>query len=743
MTIAPKRELGIVGAFAIAHLIAGLAVLPNAVFAKYPTAARQLVEGKLSKEAGSDYSPAYLLLDVLISPGALRVLQSFLGATAVFAVWWAARRMYGPVAGLLAAALTASLKPLLVYESVLEPDLLIAFFVALGISALVWADSTEKKVVWAGIGGALLGLSAATRPAGMLAIVATALWLMLRGFRLQAIKPLLAFSIAALVVTIAPAAILRRALDAPSGATMSPGQVIHHGNRPEGVGVGMQPPYLLMMLEAQSNRYAIHDLYRRFARASEGQESSVEETNRYWLSKTAAFIRMHPATFLALQVRKLSFFVFGPEAHDVFGAKRADFRLAQWPLPTLGVLGLPALAGAVTVVLRRRGVLPVVVVGAFAGVALVAYVISRYRLSAAPALCLLAAAWLSTLGEALRDRKLAVIAAVGLLFAATARWFSPWISDAQRLNERAAEASALLPSLQAELAAGKLQAARGIFVQMQAAQPFGILGWNLRGLPFESSGLADESAKLAAVEYGAHSRTDRFLLAVLAARAKRCDEALPVARELAASDFRATIFDRLLDPNLLGAECLLQAEDRAAAIDELNELLVRRPGTLEGLAGAIAGAPSVEQARTLREELFALHDPLTAGFELAHSFNQWGHYGEALNELQGVEPLIPESGLVKYERAVSLVGLGRDEEAASAYRDALRAFPAHSFPTAPFDALVGSLAPAAVAEDDQWLVIEHFIRAGRVEDARQFVQHLQTVPPLLAPQVEWLSKVRP
>lgn len=752
-------DAGLLALLCAGHLALGALQLPSWIFPKYPDAAALLRSGALTPDAAGDYSPLYLLLNVALPPAPLRWAQSLVGCGGILAVYLLGRHLLGRLSGLFAAALFAAAAPVILYEATLEPDLLICTLHAGALSLLVGAvpDDTAqvgRRLLRRAAGaGALVGLSAALRPAALPLLAGAGVWLVATAWPRAGRRSWLlggALLACGAGAVLGPALAVRAAVGPELTATMSGGAVLQMGNRPEGTGIGAQPPFLLKMLERQQGRYAAHELYRRFARAAKGDALSPAEAERYWVEKVLAFVRRHPVAYASLLARKLAFFTFGPDAHDLGEVRRAELELRRLPLLGFRELGLLGVAGLAVALWRRRGSLLLTYLSCTALVALLFYVVTRFRLAALPAFCVLGGALGAALVEGFGRRRAWVPAGGGLLLAGALFLGASGVADLARLIARGAEASTRILALEQSRARGELDAATEVFTAMQAAQPFTVLTQDLRGIAFESKSLAEASARWSASHYDVAKGADAYLLAVLAARAGACDRAIAAARAVAAEGFRSAIYDRSLDGELLAAECLREKGDGAAAMVEITRSLARRPGTLDALAAAVAlgearsGLAAPEQLSRWREELFDLHDPMSAHYALARARNGWGDGARALADADAVLTKLPDSALARYERARALLALGRGDEALSEYARALATFPRHAFPTRPFDALVQQKlgappwSPELVA-----LAIEHEIRAGRIASARSVAQRAaEGGIPVGGALAAWLSRAR-
>ncbi|GMU02045.1 hypothetical protein KH5H1_61650 [Corallococcus caeni] len=729
---------GMLGLLCLLHVALGLTLLPAWMFGKYPDSARMLTLGTLSPEQGADFSPLYLLLNGVLAPGPLRVLQSLAGAVGLWAVYVLGSRMLSRAAGLLAAGLLAVTVPVLLYEATLEPDLLVMVFnlAALALLAAASPGFRTPSVVGAGV---LLGLSGATRPTGLFILGLAALWMVREawghpGRRWLAPGLLLAVGFGASAL---PTLVVRARVGSQVGATMSAGAVLHMGNRPEGTGLGAQPPTLVKQYEAQLRSkdrpdYA-HHLYREFARADTGHALSPADAELFWVKKTLAFAAWEPGTFLGLIRRKLAFFLFGPDGHDLVEVRRAEARLAEWPLVSAQALGLMGLAGLLIALLRRVRVgWGVLYLFASSVLALGFYVVSRYRVAALPAWALFAGVGVAVVFQARRQpRALAVYGGLTAAVFALPVLF-PFVRDVQRQFERGETNAADASAMASALAAGRYDEATRAFERIQAAQPFTALLRPLRGVPFESPEVAARSAALSLQRFGADTPMDLFFMAELARRAGHCEQALPAAEAAAEAGFRSVLYDTSLDPLLVSARCRLAGGEREQALADAAESLKRRGGTLDALAFAVAGAEALGDPRrdAWSEELFALHDSLDARHARASERLAWGNAAGALVDASEVLALFPDLAPTEYLRARALAALGRNAEALRAYTAALQRTPTAAFPTAPME---GAVAAGLAEAPEDWRVVaiaaEHHLRAGRLELARELYARASALSP--------------
>ncbi len=697
----------------IAHVVVALALLPDWLFSKYPDAALLLRSGKLAAEEGADFSPFYLLLNATLAPQVLRVLQTLAGASAIAAVffWWDHKGQ--PWRGLLGAALLSLCAALPAYEATLEPDVWIAVLAIWTLVVLEAArpDRTSGAVFLGILGGVALAL----RPSNALwFLAALAVFCRRAHFSRQVLVRAAASAGVAAVLFFASSAAVRGSLDRNASATMSVGTVIHMGNRPESPGLGAHPSRFTKLLELQLRSAArpdyAHALYRRIARAAEGEDASAARAESYWLRQTLQYVAKEPLAFARLQGRKLVFFFFGPDGHDLAEVRRAELKLAPLPLLRTEWLLLLGVAAAVFA-LRRPGLgVAMAFAASFVAMGCVFYVVARYRLAVVPLACLLAASALPAREALKAPRTWAPFALAVLLLCGTAL---PLVSGAREVLARAQAASAAGAKLDTARRAADPSGVAAAWVELQAAQPFAAWVRDLREVPFEDPALATQAGQRALEQWGAETGASLTFAAELAARAGRCDGALSAARAAAETGFRWSIFDGLVDPLLIAARCELAAGRGAQALADARESLSRTPGTLDGLAAAVALSPEPDEPR--RGELFTLHDPPSAQYALARWSNDAGKAAQGLAAADAVLALIPESAAARYERARALALAGRSEEALAELDQALLRDPWRGWPMRPFDTAVALVVAREPTTPALWAAAaEHAFREGDV-----------------------------
>jgi 4-amino-4-deoxy-L-arabinose transferase-like glycosyltransferase len=401
---------------------------PDLAFEKYLLLARRLVASGFAMHEPWAFSPLYtafvaLLLKAGAAARGVVVAQLILGGLACVLVTALGRRLFGRTAGLLAGIGAAIYGPFLVSSIELEADGLgMLFFLAAAAAAAqaVAADSAG----WFLIAGVALGLRTAHRPDAILLLVAIPLALAWTAPR-TALRSLLI--VPAALVVVAPITWQNwQASGRLIPVTSSGGWVLYTSHNWQAHGLSYFPPPLAwerMNAPDGDARDRLDDRVSGWlASLSEGRTLSPLEASGFWEREAIAAVRRRGvAAQAALQARRLSYMLHGYEAHDDLALLVKMDRLAPFG-SGMGWLAPLALLGLV-VSCARRGfwreqggwlvpflLLPVASMSVF-------YVGARFRLELAALLLPFAAAAVTALGAAWRERRHAALA-VGVLVAA-------------------------------------------------------------------------------------------------------------------------------------------------------------------------------------------------------------------------------------------------------------------------------------------------------------------------------------
>ena len=256
--------------------------------------------------------PWFLAATYAVSGGAYeapRVAQILLGLASIFLAWRIGRRIAGPAAGLVFAALVAFHVSLVYWEAELHEPTLLVFLLLAAVVALA-RFGEAPSVRRAALAGALLGLGALVRPNVLLLLAFAAAWTawVARGRGVRAL-PAAAGLLAAAAVVISPATI-RNALVARDLVliTSNSGINLFIGNNPKATG------FVSGTLPGYGDFRTCYD-YPAIARKVErelGRPVSDSEISAHFTRKAIAFVRERPGQFLSLLGKKALLF-WGPD----------------------------------------------------------------------------------------------------------------------------------------------------------------------------------------------------------------------------------------------------------------------------------------------------------------------------------------------------------------------------------------------------------------------------------------------
>lgn len=727
-----RRTRLALAAIIAAHVGLALDISPGWIFAKYPGMVAGFRAGRIGSEKLTDVSPGYFLLNLFVPPNGLRWVQLGLSCLTILGVYFLARRAH-PKAGLVAASALALAQPWLIYNAVLEPDLAIAFF---NVAAMLCLTSTAPTPLLHILGGLSFGLSFALRPTALALAGLAMLWAawQFKPWRPRRARAGLIWIATFAAGAVAPLIALHAAANHEWRSTMTAGQVLNQGHRPEGVGVGYTYPILLKLVDiatvAPDERtpdYA-HELFRRFARIGSEKELTSSEAELYWLDKALAFAREEPAAFVS-QIARKWFFTVAASGKDVdiltvrqVTQGRAFSGIAsRW-------LALGGLAGLILCFRRGRvWSLLALWVAAYQIIFIVFFYETRYAVALLPAwACLVGCAVAKLFQTSWTSPRQALSAGMATL--APMLFLMPGFVRAQdRLDDRSTLVPAVSPLVQLR-ATGQWDIAETQFIEEQALFPDTLAPWSSRGygLAASSPELAMKAAERSRERFGAATGADAFLLAALYRHAGRCDLALPLLDHAADEGFRSALEDTdvSLDPDLLASDCLLEQGQREAAHRRIHKSLEHWPGTIDGLARDVAaeqdlgGDPESAQAK-----LFRLHDAASAHYALARARRSWGDPAGGLTDAEWLREHVTSGiAIAELERSLCLLKLGRPGEALQAYAKTL-SVPWYLYGSEQLNDLVQKMAQALPDNPTaNRVALAHWMRVGDREAIRALLR---------------------
>ena len=655
------------------HGPAGELFSNDLVFSKYPWIAGKIAQHVPLGERILDFSPLYTCLVAALArlfPGSQLssiMFQIFLGSINCLVVYAAAAIISSRTTAVISGLIAAVYAPFMLYECVLEPEILI---ISLNLVSLVLLHAClrGRRSFWWFLPGMTLGLSFIARPNILIFLLVVLLWLFL-SFREspQRLAPVLAALLAGFFVIIFPVLVRNYLV---SGMVLKPlmssGQVLYQGNNPMARGFYGSHPYLLKEMEVDPviNRdnepdFA-HELYRRFA-------GITLDTEAFWYQRSRNFAWQYPAAFLRLMGEKFRAFWSSYEIHDVLPLYSIEWEMSRLPLPGFGVVVPFAILGMLLAVTElRRHLLLYGFVLNYVASNLMFFVSSRQRLLALPFLVIFAASALSRGGAAGRSavkafgvagaplmrkaRPLIGVAAGAIvvlcLFFLVNRP-SPQLEHFETFLHVNRDSRLRLVQAQAAMNAGDYRGARNHF---QAA--FELMPFHPTRVPNRYLGGAGKKYA-AAIRFweGVLSRKSdngyaRFTLGYLFFLSGDFDRALREFRPLAdaGEDFFLGYLLPIAQPRFYVARCLEELGDTAAAIAEYERIDRERPGqpwvtarllVLREIAG------DGGKVRALRSALEKLDNPISTSYLLAEAYYDRREYEKATRTLtEAPSPLL-------------------------------------------------------------------------------------------------------
>ncbi len=610
-------------------------------FLKYLHYGAEIVAGRLPVERFGDLSPGYLwtvagLLALGLDRIAVRGLQVVAVSLAALACAAAAQARWGPVAAVSAAAFVLGSRGALVNATELEPETLILLLHAVA----AWLLCAGRRPALRAAAGAVLGLSAVTRPTVLPVVAAIAAVLVWRGLRAtgDSRRRRLLGAAGLAVAAALPVAAVRGVLAAiPGGGTpMNPGTVLYEGLNPDATGYSGEAPLIVKEVEhGRTEPDALHIAYRVVAARALGRPPAAADTNRYWLHRAAGYVRHEPVAAARLVATKAALSVASYESWDLVSLAMRDGELRRRLWIPFGLTLGTALAGLALARPRHEPVLLALMVLGPLLTMVAFYVTSRQRNALVAPLAVLAGAGVAALWRRVRRGELRV-AAIAAAAAAAIAFASSTDGAVQREDEwgwtvRALREAALERAEEAA-ARGDLEAERRH--RAEAA---------IRHGPIDDRAVARATCRLAAaMTAGVTVPAERFDVAVAAARCGDTELASRLFDGLAQVGYRP-LRGAQLPSSVAWQQARLAL--RTGQVERTRRLLAvaRREAPADAHVDAmtsLVGPATAAAEATAR--LADVHDPFTARFALAQALADAGRAAEARDAAAQVAAAIPE-----------------------------------------------------------------------------------------------------
>ena len=350
------------------------------------------------------------------------VANALLGAFSCALIVALGRRLFDRRVALIASALLALDSTSIFFGGMLATANLVVPFVLLLLLAAHRAHESPSAARWFGA-GLTLGLAALAWQALLFFAPYLLLWPVLSENSSAARRARwAALALAGMLVAILPASLRNAAVGGEFALVNTGGGISFYvGNHPHAKGTyGMPRRYSRVIADAPVER---RQLFAEVAEQVEGRNLGPSEISAFWARETLEYISSNPGQWLRYEVRKFGLFWNAAELWNERSptAERELSWVRRLPLISFAWAGPLALLG-MGILARdwRRLYLLYAVVEFHLLLSLIFSVLSRDRLSAAPAFYLFAAAAACWLWDRLRGRRFRVLVAglVGLGFAA-------------------------------------------------------------------------------------------------------------------------------------------------------------------------------------------------------------------------------------------------------------------------------------------------------------------------------------
>ncbi len=654
----------------VAHVLIALATPLPSYFRKYALAAEHHLAGELPAERLMDFSPLYFHLSVFLErwlphpEATLHWLQVAMAAMAAGLLFGLLRRRFSVPLAAAATTVFAFDRHLLVYQRILEPEVLLL------VSLLAFLFCLDQRGGRPLLTGVFAALGLAIRPTFLPVFLLTPLYFRLRHPAAGWWRRSAAFALP--VVLMLALLMLRAGLATgdPRTPVMNPGTVFFEGNNPLSRGTSAIYPPVVLELVRHGGEIpdSAHHFYRTVARADAGRELSIAEVNAYWAARATAFIRAEPGRFLGLLRDKLTRVFHGFRWHDVPTAWQLDQRLFL-PAVSFALISTLALFGALVEARRWRRSLLFYAAGlAQLAVMLAFYVSARQRLVLVPVAIYFAAAAVEKLLA--MGRRAWLPAFLAAFMALVLMLPNDLLRDEVYRRRGHLETDRLLHQIRDKSRREPLARHAELAVAAIAAAPWWLDWLRPAYFPQDRGTLEERLADaLAARPRDLFALPADFDRATVLIEAGRLKEAEGLLESLVESD--VVVYRGGRQPSqpllLLGRVYALRG-DRERGREAMERALDESPGDPFVLAELAA----VTGESRYRELLAAFWSRLDAEYLLGRAYLRHGRPREALAALTVVAERLPEFREPRVLRAAALAELGRLDEGAHEYLEASR-----------------------------------------------------------------------
>ena len=246
-----------------------------------------------------------------------RILQMIIPSLSAALIYLLATKSFSHKVGIVAALAFAAYGAMIFYDAMFMIESLFIFLNLLALYLLLQYEKDIRPLPWL-ISGAILGLSAITRPNILLIAPLFLLWIYFRpqfagnkrSSFLIAATYLIGILVPILTVTVRNYIVAGE----PILISSQGGVNFYIGNNPDAEGLTMLMPEVKLDESLPWNEFTAAT--RKAAERETGKNLTAGEESSFWTRKALGFIWNNPAKFISLTFRKLIYFLIGFENSD-------------------------------------------------------------------------------------------------------------------------------------------------------------------------------------------------------------------------------------------------------------------------------------------------------------------------------------------------------------------------------------------------------------------------------------------
>jgi len=246
-----------------------------------------------------------------------RILQMIIPSLSAALIYLLATKSFSHKVGIVAALAFAAYGAMIFYDAMFMIESLFIFLNLLALYLLLQYEKDIRPLPWL-ISGAILGLSAITRPNILLIAPLFLLWIYFRpqfaGNKKSSFLIIATYLIGILIPILTVTVRNYIVAGEPILISSQGGVNFYIGNNPDAEGLTMLMPEVKLDESLPWNEFTAAT--RKAAERETGKNLTAGEESSFWTRKALGFIWNNPAKFISLTFRKLIYFLIGFENSD-------------------------------------------------------------------------------------------------------------------------------------------------------------------------------------------------------------------------------------------------------------------------------------------------------------------------------------------------------------------------------------------------------------------------------------------